>query len=97
MVNLMMQGGDNAPVILIGKALAALTGESCSQPSKARLERSAKAAGEDSAAVSASAVFPGTVRVIDTDTAGMALGAAAMVAVVAGLWPSRGRTEGEQR
>ncbi|MEX0631248.1 L-lactate permease [Serratia ureilytica] len=27
MVNLMMQGGDNAPVILIGKALAALTGE----------------------------------------------------------------------
>lgn len=28
MVNLMMQGGDNAPVILIGKALAALTGES---------------------------------------------------------------------
>ncbi|WP_288831438.1 DegV family protein [uncultured Corynebacterium sp.] len=33
-----------------------------------------------SAAVSASAVFPGTVRVIDTDTAGMALGAAAMAA-----------------
>jgi lactate permease len=28
MVNLMMQGGDNAPVILIGKALAALTGDS---------------------------------------------------------------------
>ncbi|CAI2468978.1 L-lactate permease [Serratia ficaria] len=28
MVNLMMQGGDSAPVILIGKALAALTGES---------------------------------------------------------------------
>ncbi|BEO39177.1 putative L-lactate permease [Serratia marcescens] len=28
MVNLMMQGGDNAPVILIGKALAALTGGS---------------------------------------------------------------------
>lgn len=27
MVNLLMQGGDNAPVILIGKALAALTGE----------------------------------------------------------------------
>ncbi|MDY5784864.1 MULTISPECIES: DegV family protein [unclassified Corynebacterium] len=33
-----------------------------------------------SAAVSASAVFPGTVRVVDTDTAGMALGAAAMAA-----------------
>lgn len=28
MVNLMMLGGDNAPVILIGKALAALTGDS---------------------------------------------------------------------
>lgn len=28
MVNLMMQGGDKAPVILIGKALASLTGES---------------------------------------------------------------------
>lgn len=33
-----------------------------------------------SAAVSASAVFPGTVRVVDTDTAGMAIGAAAMAA-----------------
>jgi len=33
-----------------------------------------------SAAVSASAVFPDTVRVIDTDTAGMAIGAAAMAA-----------------
>ncbi|WKD57200.1 DegV domain-containing protein [Corynebacterium capitovis DSM 44611] len=33
-----------------------------------------------SAAVSASAVFPDNVRVIDTDTAGMALGAAAMAA-----------------
>ncbi|MCP1386884.1 DegV family protein [Corynebacterium sp. TA-R-1] len=33
-----------------------------------------------SAAVTASAVFPGTVRVVDTDTAGMAIGAAAMAA-----------------
>lgn len=33
-----------------------------------------------SAAVSASAVFPDTVRVIDTDSAGMAVGAAAMAA-----------------
>ncbi|AQQ15878.1 DegV domain-containing protein [Corynebacterium glaucum] len=33
-----------------------------------------------SAAVTASAVFPDTVRVVDTDTAGMAIGAAAMAA-----------------
>lgn len=33
-----------------------------------------------SAAVSASAVFPGTVRVVETQTAGMAIGAAAMAA-----------------
>ncbi|QYH19358.1 DegV family protein [Corynebacterium aquatimens] len=33
-----------------------------------------------SAAVTASAVFPGTVRVVDSDTAGMAIGAAAMAA-----------------
>lgn len=33
-----------------------------------------------SAAVTASGVFPGTVRVVDTDTAGMAIGAAAMAA-----------------
>ncbi|QPK82837.1 DegV family protein [Corynebacterium qintianiae] len=33
-----------------------------------------------SAAVSASAVFPDTVRVVDTDTVGMAIGAAAMAA-----------------
>lgn len=33
-----------------------------------------------SAAVTASAVFPGTVRVVETDTAGMAIGAAAMAA-----------------
>lgn len=38
-----------------------------------------------SAAVAASAVFPGTVRVVDTDTAGMAIGAAAMAAATVAL------------